>query len=275
MCRGSTLQKSVISWAAAPEPEGQLIALAGHPALLLIPINASSCRTTSLHHELPGRGGNPSNHVYALGGASGHCSQPGTAAVPGCELRGVRAPAIGPGGETPPELAGEDACGTEGSPRMRPALGTVGALPRSSGDNPETPDLGLAAPGGGLGTKRNGLATLGTRLATKRSSFATKGLGLATKRFGLNTKSSDFAGKKSSLAIQGFGLETKSSGFAMKSSGLNTKSSGLAAKSAGLAIKNFGFGTRNPGLATPKSRPATSGHDQFPVVHHNNTVFHN
>ncbi|GDY22745.1 hypothetical protein LBMAG56_40920 [Verrucomicrobiota bacterium] len=31
-----------------------------------------------------------------------------------CEWRGVLAPAIGPGGETPPELAGEDACGTEG-----------------------------------------------------------------------------------------------------------------------------------------------------------------
>ena len=36
----------------------------------------------------------------------------GTAAVLGCELRGVLAPAIGTGGETPPELAGEDACGT-------------------------------------------------------------------------------------------------------------------------------------------------------------------
>ena len=30
-----------------------------------------------------------------------------------CEWRGVLAPAIGPGGETPPELAGEDACGTK------------------------------------------------------------------------------------------------------------------------------------------------------------------
>ena len=38
------------------------------------------------------------------------------AGVPACELRGVRAPAVGTGGETPPELAGEDACGT-GSPR--------------------------------------------------------------------------------------------------------------------------------------------------------------
>ena len=37
---------------------------------------------------------------------------PGTAADFGCELRGVLAPAIGPGGETPPELAGEDARGT-------------------------------------------------------------------------------------------------------------------------------------------------------------------
>ena len=40
----------------------------------------------------------------------------GTAGVPACELRGVRAPAGGTGGETPPELAGADACGT-GSPR--------------------------------------------------------------------------------------------------------------------------------------------------------------
>ena len=267
MCRGSIFQKSVISWAAAPEPEGYCVALAGHPALLLIPINAFSCRTTSLHDKIPGRAGNPSNHVYALGGASGHCSQTGTAAVPGCELRGVRAPAIGPGGETPPELAGEDAWGTRDTVRMRPALGTVGAPPGSIGDNPETPGRGLASPGGGLGTKRNGLATLGTRLATKRSSFATKGLGLATKRLGLNTTSSGFAGKKSGLATKGFCLETKSSGFA-------TKSSCLAAKSAGLAIKSFGFGTEKLGLATPKFHPATSGHDQFPAVSHNNTVFH-
>ena len=30
---------------------------------------------------------------------------------PRCEWQGVLAPAIGSGGETPPELAGEDACG--------------------------------------------------------------------------------------------------------------------------------------------------------------------
>ena len=45
--------------------------------------------------------------------ALGH---PGTAAVLGCELGGLLAPAIGPGGETPPELAGEDACGTGAVP---------------------------------------------------------------------------------------------------------------------------------------------------------------
>ena len=55
-----------------------------------------------------------------LKGASAHCPDPGTAAVPGCEWRGVRAPAIGSGGETPPELAGEDACDTGGSGRMCP-----------------------------------------------------------------------------------------------------------------------------------------------------------
>ena len=38
-----------------------------------------------------------------------HCPQPRTAAVPGCEWRGVHAPASGPGGETPPELAAETA----------------------------------------------------------------------------------------------------------------------------------------------------------------------
>ena len=59
--------------------------------------------------------------VPALGGAYPRAA-PGTAAVLGCEWRGVRAPAIGPGGETPPELAGEDACGTEGRVRTRPAV---------------------------------------------------------------------------------------------------------------------------------------------------------
>ena len=43
---------------------------------------------------------------------SGHGSDPGIAGILGCEVRGVPTPAIGPGGETPPELAGEDACGT-------------------------------------------------------------------------------------------------------------------------------------------------------------------
>ena len=46
------------------------------------------------------------------GDESSRARLPGTAAVLGCELRGVRAPFIGSGGETPPELAGEDACGT-------------------------------------------------------------------------------------------------------------------------------------------------------------------
>ncbi len=39
-----------------------------------------------------------------------------TAAVLGCEWRGVRAPAHDSSGEAPPELAGGDACGTRGLP---------------------------------------------------------------------------------------------------------------------------------------------------------------
>ena len=61
-------------------------------------------------------------------GAAAHWS-PGTAAVPGCELRGVLAPAIGPGGETPPELAGGDACGTGESVRRRARESAAAALP--------------------------------------------------------------------------------------------------------------------------------------------------
>ena len=48
----------------------------------------------------------------ACGAISAALPHPGTAAVPGCEWRGVRATVIGTGGETPPELAGEEACGT-------------------------------------------------------------------------------------------------------------------------------------------------------------------
>ena len=61
-------------------------------------------------------------------GAAAHWS-PGTAAVLGCELRGVRAPAIGPGGETPPELASGDACGTGDSVRRRAREPAAAALP--------------------------------------------------------------------------------------------------------------------------------------------------
>ena len=55
MCRGSTLEKSVISWAAAPEPEGRRTPLADHLTLLTANVAALGCRMDVPCGDHPGR----------------------------------------------------------------------------------------------------------------------------------------------------------------------------------------------------------------------------
>ena len=85
----------------------------------------------------------------------------GTAGVLACEWRGVRAPAVGPGGETPPELAGGDACGTGGSAAV---LGCEWRGVRASAIGPggETPPELAGGDACGTGVGR-GLAAVRTR----------------------------------------------------------------------------------------------------------------